>query len=105
MAAYCEIAAHSAYYMFFLYEYLIVNQVFSHLGFWNGNFLLTVPFPTFTCTVYRKALLSLNAKRSRSGHYLVRSPVLSQGCRKSYSLALSICLLPLIKGWKEMVKI
>ena len=43
MAAYWEIAAHSAYDMF--YKYLIVNLVFSHLGFWGGNFFLLAPFP------------------------------------------------------------
>ena len=25
--------------------FLIVNQVFSHLGFWSGNFFLIAPFP------------------------------------------------------------
>ena len=32
-------AAHSAYDMFSWYKYLIVNLVFSHLGFWSGNLL------------------------------------------------------------------
>ena len=45
MAAYWEIAAHSAYDMFSKYKYLIVNLVFSHLGFWSGNFFLIEPFP------------------------------------------------------------
>ena len=40
MAAFLEIAAHSAYNMFSLYRGLIVNLVFSHVGFWNGNFFL-----------------------------------------------------------------
>ena len=26
-------------------RYLIVNLVFSHLGFWGGNFFLIAPFP------------------------------------------------------------
>ena len=32
-----KIAAHSAYDMFSWYKYLIVNLVFSHLGFWSGE--------------------------------------------------------------------
>ena len=39
-----KIAAHSAYDIFSWYTYLIVNLVFSHLGFWSGNFLIA-PFP------------------------------------------------------------
>ena len=35
--------AHSAYDMF--YKYLIVNLVFSHLGFWSGIFILIAIFP------------------------------------------------------------
>ena len=45
MAAYWEIATHSAYDMFSKYKYLFVNLFFSHLGFWSGNFILIVPFP------------------------------------------------------------
>ena len=45
MATYWEIAAHSAYDMFSWYKYLIVNLVFSHLGFWGGNLFLIAPFP------------------------------------------------------------
>ena len=40
-----KIAAHSAYDMFSWYKYLIVNLVFSHLGFWSGNLFLIPPFP------------------------------------------------------------
>ena len=40
-----KIAAHSAYYMFSWYKYLIVSLVFSHLGFWSWNFFLIAPFP------------------------------------------------------------
>ena len=40
-----KIAAHSAYDMFLWYKYLIVNFVFTHLGFWSGNFFLIVPCP------------------------------------------------------------
>ena len=41
------IAAHSAYDMFswYMYKYLIVNLVFSHLGFRSGNIFLIAPFP------------------------------------------------------------
>ena len=35
-----KIAAHSAYDLFSCYKYLIVNLVFSHLGFWRGNLFL-----------------------------------------------------------------
>ena len=52
MAAYWEIAAHSAYNMFSMaynmfskYKYLSVNLGFSYLGFWSGNFFLIAPFP------------------------------------------------------------
>ena len=38
-------AAHSAYDMFPLYEYLIVNLVVSNLGLWSGNLFLIAPFP------------------------------------------------------------
>ena len=46
MATYWEVAAHSAYDMFFLYYqyYLTVNSVFSHLSFWSGNLFLIAPF-------------------------------------------------------------
>ena len=45
MATYWEIAAHLAYDMFSWYRYLLVNLVFSHLGFWSGNLFLIAPFP------------------------------------------------------------
>ena len=46
MATYWEkIAAHSANDVFSLYKDLIVNLVFSHLGFGNGNLFLIAPFP------------------------------------------------------------
>ena len=44
MADYWEIAAHSVYDMFSKFKYQIVNLVFSHLGFWSGNFFLIAPF-------------------------------------------------------------
>ena len=31
--------------MFSWYKYLIVNLVFSYLGFWSGNLFLIAPFP------------------------------------------------------------
>ena len=42
-----KIAAHSAYEMFswYMYKYLIVSLVFSHLGFWSGSLFLIAPFP------------------------------------------------------------
>ena len=39
-----KIAAHSAYDMFSWYKYLIINLVFSHLGFRSGNLFLIAPF-------------------------------------------------------------
>ena len=45
MAAYWEIAAHSAYEMFSKYKYLIVNLVFPTSVFWSGNFFPIAPFP------------------------------------------------------------
>ena len=39
-----KIAAHTAYDMFSWYKYLIINLVFSHLGFWSGNLFLIVLF-------------------------------------------------------------
>ena len=44
MVAFWEIAAHSAYDMFSYFKYPIVNLVFSHLGFWSGNFFLIARF-------------------------------------------------------------
>ena len=40
MAAYWKIAAHSAYDMFSMYKYLIVNLVFPTSVFWSGNFFV-----------------------------------------------------------------
>ena len=31
--------------MFSKYRYIIVNLVFSYLGYWSGNFFLIAPFP------------------------------------------------------------
>ena len=45
MATYWEKAAHSAYDMFSWYKFLIVNLVFSHLGFGVGIFFLIALFP------------------------------------------------------------
>ena len=48
-----KIAAHSAYDMCSWYKYLIVNLVFSHLGFWSRNLFPIAPFPRSlpTCTL------------------------------------------------------
>ena len=40
-----KIAAHSAYDIFSWYKFLIVNLVFSHLGFWSANLFLIATFP------------------------------------------------------------
>ena len=49
--------------MFSWYKYLVVNLVFSHLGFWSGDLFLIAPFPDLcllvpfyadTRTCYRK---------------------------------------------------
>ena len=56
MATYWEnIAAHSAYDMFSWYKYLIVNLVFSHLGF-CGHLFLIAPLPNLCLLVpFRKS--------------------------------------------------
>ena len=51
MAAFWEIAAHLAYDIFSLYNFLIVYLVFSHLGINSGNFSLIVPFPDH-CVIF-----------------------------------------------------
>ena len=38
--------------MFSWYKYLIVNLVFSHLGFWSGNLFLIAPFPDLCLLVH-----------------------------------------------------
>ena len=47
-----KIAAHLAYDIFSWYKYLIVNLVFSHLGFWSGNLFLIAPFPSIVAYIY-----------------------------------------------------
>ena len=59
MATYWEIAAHSAYDMLYKYKNLIVNFLFSHLGFWGGNFFLIVPFPDHCLLVPLYSKISL----------------------------------------------
>ena len=54
-----KIAAHSAYEMFSWYKYLIVSLVFSHLGFWSGNFFLIAPFPDLCLLVPLDTLLQM----------------------------------------------
>ena len=50
------LGAHSAYDMFSWYEYLIVNLVFSLLGFWSGNLFSDCAFSRSlpTCTFSNK---------------------------------------------------
>ena len=47
MATYCENScSFGLRYIFMVqYNYLFVNLVFSHLGFWSGNLFLIAPFP------------------------------------------------------------
>ena len=59
MAGYWEKAAHSAYNMFSKYKYLIVNLVFSYLGFWSGNIFLIAPFPDHCLLVPFPTFVSL----------------------------------------------
>ena len=59
MATYWEKAANSAYDMFSWYKYLIVNLVFSHLGFWSGNLFLIMPYPDL-CLLVPFYCFSLN---------------------------------------------
>ena len=40
-----KIAAHSACGVFSWCRCLVVDLVFSHLGFWSGNLFLIAPFP------------------------------------------------------------
>ena len=46
-------AVHSAYDVFSWYKYLIVNLVFSHLGFWKGNLSDCNLFLIFACTFFQ----------------------------------------------------
>ena len=72
MAAYWVKAAHSSYDMFYKYKYLIVNLVFSHLGFWNGNFILIAPFPG-RCLLVPFYIFSVPALfHAEYGRYLIR---------------------------------
>ena len=45
MATYWENSCPFGFNVFSWYKYLIVNLVFSHLGFWSGNLFLIAPFP------------------------------------------------------------
>ena len=76
MATYWEIAAHLAYDMFYKYKYLIVNLIFSHLGFWSGNFILIAPFPDHCLlvpffVVYRTMV-------NCSGHFWMGSVIVTE---------------------------
>ena len=48
--------------MFSLCKYLIVNLVFSHLGFWSGNRFLIAPFPDLCLLVRFYDMVSLYKK-------------------------------------------
>ena len=45
MAAYWENSCSFGLRYVSWYKYLVVNLVFSHLGFWSGNLFLIAPFP------------------------------------------------------------
>ena len=63
--------------MFSWYKYLIVNLVFSHLGFWSGNLFLIAPFPDRCLLVPHFSLLGPErpvrclAHRGSSGVFLL----------------------------------
>ena len=71
VAFYWEKAAHSAYNMFSKYKYLILNLVFSNLGFWSGDFFQIAPFPdhclhvTFYTVQYIFVLCSNGKKKKK----------------------------------------
>ena len=46
--------------MFSWYQYLIVDLVFSHLGYWSMNLFLIVPFPEL-CLLYLLLMSNKNA--------------------------------------------
>ena len=69
MAAYWEIAAHSAYDMFSQYKYLIVNLVFPSSVFWSGNFFLIAPFSDHCLLV---PFLSASSRPCYSIHSMTR---------------------------------
>ena len=54
-----KIADHSAYDMFSWYKYLIVNLIFSYLGFWSGNLFLIAPFFLIVAYLYLSKRLRL----------------------------------------------
>ena len=83
-----KIIAHSAYEMFSWYKYLIVNLVFSHLGFWSGNLFLIASFPDLNLLVlsnvisfgidkWTKNMLSITSCSQCSVIYLMISIVKS----------------------------
>ena len=50
--------------MFSWYKYLIVNLVFSHLGFWSGNLFLISPFPDLCLLVSFDGFVRILVKNS-----------------------------------------
>ena len=70
-----KIAAHSAYDMFSWYKYLIVNLVFSHLGFWSGNLFLIAPFPDLCLLVLffsSRAIAIKNVNNTKTPYAIYR---------------------------------
>ena len=84
MAAYWENAAHSANDMFSKYKYLIVNLVFSGLGFWSGNFFLIALFPDHCLLVpfYTSLCIDYPVKRCENSNSLWRHVAKSIGSMK-----------------------
>ena len=54
--------------MFSWYKYLIVNLVFSHLGFWSGNLFLIAPFPDLCLLVLFKDKERESKQSARTNH-------------------------------------
>ena len=59
--------------MFSWYKYLIVNLVFSHLGFWRGNLSLIAPFPDLCLLVlsFTSILLLFSGKKCGNGDLML----------------------------------
>ena len=50
-------------FIFLVKKYLIVNLVFSHLGFWSGNLFLIAPFPDL-CLLVLFSIVYLRVSRT-----------------------------------------
>ena len=67
--------------MFSWYKYLIVNLVFSHLGFWSGNLFLIAPFPDLCLLVPFQIILVEEGNRDQTYFKISTSGVsLSADC-------------------------